>query len=547
RKIANMIRLKLAEEHRGLKQRPPWLQQTISAGNPCAFAQLPEYSVPHGLPEQTNSSRPATDAGCDDPEHEFARHRWGFLLESLLAPNTPDRADLEQVQRWIETHRNQTGPAWETYSACERVSNLLLYISVRHIAPGSAIEKLLAEFIAGSLEWIGSHLEYYGNLQTNNHIINNARALVMGGAAIGNRPAYEAGQGLLRASLPNMVLSGGFLRERSSHYQLIVLGWVLDAWKFTTMAEGAQSPAAGFLTRYVNDMAQAARLLCDANGHLLASIGDVSPDITPLNSTRRLATLYAHIWPLARPAAAIEIRDGWFRCETGASLVLGNFPAGSHPLPYPTHGHADYSSFIWRQGNTDVLIDTGRYRYTADAVSTLQVSARGHNLPLVNGFAPLCETLLSGGLWWPQPYASSTLNVASQERTVVLEHDGFSRATPVARHVRELTLSDSDLLVVDRFEGQGTVDLQLCWNFGPSFTTFDAEHLTARGALGKITLAVEGPSGPPTLAYIAGAAPGAWSSPEYGKLTPSLGILLGWRVSLPARLATRFALQPCAA
>src|SRR5208283_2440197 len=105
-------------------------------------------------------------------------------------------------------------------------------------------------------------------------------------------------------------------------------------------------------------------------------------------------------WPLPGHARkALEMKDGWFRISAAEEVVIGNFPAGRFPPEFPTHGHGDHTSFAWIHESVDVLVDTGRYRYTPDAVSSHQKSALGHNLPLVNGFAPLCESLASSGSW----------------------------------------------------------------------------------------------------------------------------------------------------
>jgi len=547
RKVSNVLRLKLASEHRGLKRQPPWLRPPVATGtDSTAFARFPQYPDWPAVSENVAGTQADAEGGADDPEREFASHRWGFLVDPSCAWGR-NSDELQPVLRWIEVHSDRAGPAWETYSACERVANLLLYVGARRRQPLGALEQPLVKFVAESLDWIAAHLEYYGSSQTNNHLINNARALVMGGVAIGSAQAYAAGLDILRKTLPEMVLSGGFLRERSSHYQLIVLGWVLDAWKFVAVKQTEEGPDALFLAGYVRNMARAARLLCDRSGLLLASIGDVSPDVTPASSSLRLATLYPEVWPPAEPAPAMELRDGWFRSERADGIVLGNFPMGRHPLPYPHHGHTDYSSFVWTQGGREILTDNGRYRYTADAISLLQTSARGHNVPLVNGFAPVCGSLLRGGAWWPRPYADSTLELNSHGDRMLLKHDGFARATPVRRHTRELMLLDRDLLVSDIFEGTGSVDLQLCWQFGPGFTTFDGVRLIASGAAGEVWLTIDGVRGRPVVEFASGAQPGAWRSTEYGTMIPSLGILLGWRLDLPAAVKTRFELQLCAA
>jgi hypothetical protein len=548
RKVSNMARLRLASEHRGLKRRPPWIgmeSQPAALPVPAAVASLPRYPHPLAEPAETVTTQSTTQ---DDVESQFANHRWGFLIDSILTDVPDDTEALQRVLQWIGSQDAKHGAAWETYSACERVANLLLYLAVNGKATSGTTAEILARFIADSLQWIDSHLEYYGVSLTNNHLINNARALVMGGAAVGNRHALATGLKLLRKLLPDMVLDGGFLRERSSHYQLIVTGWVLDAWRFAAHATGEESEDARFLHGYAHEMSHAARMLCSQDGLILATIGDVSPDTTPVKSARRLAALYPDIAASSQaPRTPVAIRDGWFRCERDNGIVLGNFPAGRHPLPYPHHGHSDHTAFTWTQSGVEVLVDTGRFRYTPDPVSSLQTSAHGHNVPLINGFAPMCETVLRGGLWWPRPYADSKLALKARTDGVEMEHDGFARATPVTRHIRTLTLESGSLLVLDTFEGRGSVDLELCWNFGSGLTTFDTRTLKAAGAAGEIRLNIEGTTRAPDVKYITGNSPGGWRSPEYGVIAPSLGILLGCRVELPARISTRFELQTCAA
>jgi len=286
-------------------------------------------------------------------------------------------------------------------------------------------------------------------------------------------------------------------------------------------------------------------MVCSTSGRLLSVIGDVSPDATPDQSTARLARLYPDRWPVAatlRPT--LQRRDGWFRISAAQELVLGNFPPGCYPSPFPTHGHCDFTSFTWIHADTAVLIDPGRYRYTADLISLTQLSALGHSLPIVNGFAPLCESLVVNGQWWPIPYAAAVLEAVEHDGGVLLVHNGFARATPVRRHSRLIRPRDGGLLVRDSFDGQGTVDVTWCWMFGRDFQRFDPEYMLASGDGGQIRLTVEGLAELPQLAPIFSAVPGGWISFEYGDKTPGLAVRLHGKVALPATVETRFDLQP---
>ena len=140
---------------------------------------------------------------------------------------------LEQCAHWIEINTDTDQQAWEPYSAGERVANLLVFLASMPLEqrPGQ-LAPTLTRFLDDSIDWICRHLEYYGSLETNNHILGNARALIIGGVARDNAAAIDAGMRIFRKWLPELIMSGGFLRERSSHYQLIILNWLMDAWHF---------------------------------------------------------------------------------------------------------------------------------------------------------------------------------------------------------------------------------------------------------------------------------------------------------------------------
>jgi hypothetical protein len=548
RRLTTRLMIRLAGTLRGRKTRPEWLNAGTSAFFPVAERglMLPAYAcgaTGGGAAVRADSPRSSDPV---DPEDYLTDQRWGFLTESLLAGTLDRGAQLAQCLEWVERHDDRTDPAWEPYSACERVANLLVSLAVmRAVRQAPDIPPRLRTFLQDSLGWILQHLEYYGPDATNNHIINNARAVVLAAVALRERAALSAGMQIFRRCLPRLILPGGFLRERSSHYQAIVLNWVLDAWWFLGVA-GQDSVAADreFLDEYAERMVGATALLCGRGARLLALIGDVSPDLSPVQSLARLGLLYPDRWPRPWQAGArARLQDGWFRIDSHESVVLGNFPAGSFPARFPTHGHADFTSFAWLYGECELLVDRGRYRYTPDAVSASQACASGHNLPTVNGFAPLCESLVPGGRWWPLPYAAARLQAAAVDAQVELAHDGFARATPVGWHIRRLALERRALVVLDSFEGVGSVELSFWWHFGGGFDNFDAQRMAVTGPGAHLDLNVEGVAGAARVGVVPGASERGWISRIYGERQPGLGLCLSWQVGLPARVTTRFALR----
>jgi hypothetical protein len=553
RVLRNRVAVRLRGGHRGRKLEPDWFRpaEKLFEGEspPLDVAgRLPAYPRPaeEFAPERRPLARAVPLAG--DPEDYMADQRWGFLTEALLAGSPDRRVAIERCMVWVESHTDKSDFAWEPYSAGERLTNLLVFLAAMPTAERARfVTPRLCEFLRESVAWIFRHVEYYGRTETNNHVLNNARALVIGGSVMGSEIAFSAGMQTFRRWLPELVSEGGFLRERSSHYQLVVLNWILDAWWFAGAVRSADGEEARFLEGYLHRMLPAARMLCSHQSGLLAVIGDVSPDMDPDGSIRRLALLYPQRWRAGGvPAERIRVVDDWFRLADGAAVVIGNFPQGRVPRSFPTHGHDDITSFAWLHGDKEILADPGRYRYTADAVSLHQCTADAHNLPTVDGLAPLCVSLKTGGQLRPLPYAGATLEMLATEAGVVLAHTGFARATAVTRHTRTVQLEAYRLHVQDAFDGQGTADVEFHWQFGPSFILFDASRWIMSGADGELCVEIDEHIEP-------GAARNAgrwnakirkgWISRSYGALTPILGLSLRSEVRLPARIITRFWLQ----
>ena len=199
--------------------------------------RLPGY--PRLAEEFAPERRPIAHAVplAGDPEDYMADQRWGFLTEALLAGSLDRPAAIERCMVWMESHADKSDLAWEPYSAGERLTNLLVFLAAMPTAERARlITPRLCEFLRESVAWIFRHVEYYGRTETNNHVLNNARALVVGGSVTGSEIAFSAGMQTFRRWLPELVAAGGFLRERSSHYQLVVLNWILDAWWFAGAA-----------------------------------------------------------------------------------------------------------------------------------------------------------------------------------------------------------------------------------------------------------------------------------------------------------------------
>lgn len=551
RYFLNKINIKLTSRHRGLKKTAPWIKniRSVARGivtSPPSCFSLPVY--PAANVAELIKPQVMSKGLQDDPEGYLKESRWGFLVESILVDCSDLHNNQTKVLDWIQSHTDKNDDAWETYSTCERVSNLLVYLSVIRSSPVRlAFERKTMAFIIDSANWIYQHIEYYGSDTTNNHIINNARALLIAGAALGNELFCRAGLKIFRECLPVMVGEHGFLRERSAHYQLIVSSWVLDAWRFAEAHYGTNHLDSKFLLDYGQRMINATAFFCNTDGRLLGLVGDISPDTSPIHSALRLSRLYSEYWPVTDVSyPATVLKDDWFRMDGASQSVFGNFPVGIFPPKFPTHGHSDYTGFVWIKDGVEILADIGRYRYTPDAVSLFQKSALGHNVLLVDGFSPLCESLVENGQWWPQPYATANLVSWVSNSAVHLSHDGFSRATNVLRHTRTIALGETGLEVVDSLEGCGDAMIRLRWNFGASFDVFDSALMVVKGGGSVVEFSTKGFAVTPLVESCSGQLGGGWISTVYGEVVPSISVDVSGSVKLPIVISTCFETIKCA-
>lgn len=547
--------LKLAGPHLAGKKRPSWLPNnshlTISKIfdleklllripereiNPVCFNRLPQEA--EVVPLTANTS---------DLEDFFTIHRWGWLLNDFPNQNVIRQDTKTILSDWVTHNKNKDNPDWEPYSSCERVANLLTWVTlVPKRERMNVVPEEIGAFLIDSVEWIFSRLEYYGPLRTNNHILNNARALVMAGSVLDCKQAIEAGFAIFHHMLPCLVQPGGFLSERSSHYQLIIFNWILDALYFARHLASAYETEIRLLEEIASRMAAAAAILCNPYGYLSACIGDISPDATPKQNVRCLTMLYPKYWPNRQiNFDSIGSIDDWYWLKDGENTVLVNFPQGKFPHSFPTHGHADITSFVWIHKDRQLLCDTGRYRYTKDKISNYQKSAMGHNVPTVDGLAPTCEDFTIGK-WAPSPYERAFLEASLvRPNTLCLSHNGFWRGGKVEHHLRDIKLLNNTVCVRDRFEGNGSVEICLRWQCGSGLMPVDSKQLTVAGDGLQMQIDIENGTHPSKIEWLCGHQEGGSFSPIYGQVQSNSVLLLYWHAQLPFEIKTIFSVHPC--
>lgn len=348
----------------------------------------------------------------DHYEDTFALHRFGWMLHWLsLRPSEKQLRIAERIiLKWIQdVPPDPKSPAWETYSVSERVANWLIYFCAT--TPEDSIPDDTLETINISLnthlEYIINHLEYHW-AACNNHIINNARALYIGGHLLNHPEVVDFSKLLLRKHISELIDPSGILLEGSTHYQLLVTRSIREICWFAHKIGDTDLPEAltnvlPYMNSCINDLG--GDNSGDAFRHF-PKVGDLSPD-------------YPIEWFLRRSAEETEHKTAWSGLWDSEALSMHDIPAESccgngngqkmwrwvtkDNSPFkifihtnrsgrtypPCHGHMDYGSFMLYARNSPILADRGRYRYGHDPEGQWGVSAEFHNTSTINGLPVL--------------------------------------------------------------------------------------------------------------------------------------------------------------
>ena len=528
-----------SQPHLGLKQRPEWLKPfDLRAGRSERTLSFPHYPV---MPAVALSSLPGSPFLPDstDPEAQLARHRWGNCLLATLVEGELATEALSDVRTWLVKPPEKSDAAWETYSCCERVANLAVLMAARPGCRSLTNDEMLSAFFQSSAEWIESRLEYYGMARTNNHLLNNARALVIAGHVLSNQAMLA--EGLLIFARMSRALFGesGYLRERSSHYQFVVANWLFDVLHFARATEadcGAGAEALAELEILGQRVASATAKLIAVLGDLPTHIGDISPDAHPRWTVARLRLLYPERLVLSEPDF-VE-KDRWPMVRRGdCSLVASPLP-DFYPFDYASHGHQDLAGFIWVHQNQLLLVDAGRSSYAITDDAKFQCSPAAHNTLTINALAPLSASLLDAGLWLPATYAAAAIKARVEIDGFTIDHSGFSRIPGVGGHQRDVRMLADGLTVRDEISGNAAVDIEIYWHFPPGFVPLGDGSVQGEGlsleVMSDITEATFNWQDYPF-------------SKGYGEVLPAPMLTLKGRIDLPCTISTHFKVIPCAA
>lgn len=496
-----------------------------------------------------------------DREDTAALHRWRWLLPPLQNGACAQVAEwgLRLAEDWcargpkVESHADHL--AWEAYTASERIVNLLLFASCS------------SQFLAGHADrwnhvfdemsqtaWhVATHLEYLHE-RTNNHLLNNARALYIAGRFLKQDNLANLGRTILLRETPRMFTPDGFLREGSSHYHLVLTrSYIEILWAAMATDDNAVHEA---LATLVRDMIARARFLIVTSGSpAMPLVGDVSPDcepewllcmpwsrpargLLPASVPHAVSAMsgWAALWENGEPVQCDNSTrhgveswpsSGWYRYDAGALTMFWRVePNGALPV-FASHGHHDVGSFVAFWNGVPVIVDPGRSTYNQNALGRYGLSAFAHNTIVVDDHEPF---VLHRRNWFPPRYrdARAWASVKENEDSLGLTvwHDGYRRLGDGICVERRFTCTAGVIEIEDHVNGVGVHDVRARFQLAANaHASLSDSTVSIRSRVGVFKLSV---SSPVDVVLESG-----WVSVRYGHAVAAPQVCVGARVELP--------------
>ncbi len=398
---------------------------------------------------------------------------------------------------WIDRNPPATRESWHPYPLSTRIGN---WIAASSLEPSLATPEV-SESLWRQLAYLERNVE---DDILGNHVIRNARALILGGLAFGARRLLSRGLGLLDRELPEQILPDGGHYERSPVYHALVLRDLLEVRAAVETSELDQTIAqmekfAGWLSRPDGRPA----LFNDGGLDLAPDLGDHLP----------------------QPKPGLELFDdtGYAVIRNGSALWLA-FDCGlAAPSFIPPHAHADALSFqLWVAGKP-LIVDPGTFTYEPGPERDWFRGTGAHATVAVNGRDQFRFVGPFRALGIP-PVGILEVSGSEREGTIMAEFDGFRDVPSGITHRRRLTWSPGRISIEDQIDGEGRHVIGSALPLAPGIELQDGQPVRAAGvaieAVGPVDCAVET----------------RWVAERYFERSPAPVIVARGEVELPANV-----------
>lgn len=527
------------------------------------------------------------DVNLEDDEDFVSLHRWNWLVVKLS--ETADKETfatwgISQINNWlnkfIDTPKDSL--IWEPYTTGERVCNFLVFVEVTGVRYDENLKNAFCIMAMHVLD----NLEYYGEKDTFNHLINNARALYFAGQYLKLEIFTEAANAILKNELHKLITKDGFLREGSSHYQFLFTRWMLEI--LFVARKYKDDDIISLIITYVVDLVKQCRFFLvfdkEYGNWNIPLIGDVSPDFkpewlitlpwsplalalyNPVNETnspeiKGWSNLFKFtedkkfdsLSKLQDAPVCVRIRtdkqedtvqaynnSGWYRFDYKSSTLFLHVEPNGIP-EFPGHFHNDLCSFSLYLEGSPLLVDIGRLSYCNDYLSRYGISAKAHNSLQIDGLDPYPDKKFPE--IWTRFCDKPTVFWAEGANSleIKIKQSGFKRIfNDKVNHERKFVLFSTHMVIEDYLEGNSKHSVESFFHFANKLkleqTNNDNTQFKVVGENRSYNFYCELPEDARLKAITTDSeTPAGWYFPEYGGKIPVWTVVCMSRGTFPTK------------
>lgn len=328
-----------------------------------------------------------------DWNRRYESHLWNYQLHYFnyalwCARAFVERGDHEAmricqqlIESWTQQARIGRSDGWDAYPVALRLVNWIYAYAL--VAATYPDQSFLARWRASSyrqLDFLSRHLEHH---LLANHLLKNAKALVIGGLFFQHEAWLRKGERLLWRELNEQVLGDGGHYERAPMYHAIALADLLECYALLK-ACGREINNEAAMIEKLRAMAAFLEVMSYADGTLaLFNDSANTEEARPrpiLAAARRIVGYEA-----GHPAAAFPQTGyySWAAADGGEKIIVD---AGAPSVGYNTaHAHCDLLSYELRLAGQPFIVDTGVHGYGGDQFRHYCRSTWAHNTVAIFG------------------------------------------------------------------------------------------------------------------------------------------------------------------
>lgn len=455
-------------------------EQVVTSAEPAISPELPfgfdfkttlvSSSVPKGV-----LWNDITASAHHDEEYFFSLNRWYWLIydQEQLQQLSPEHI-IQLAEFWILSNPyDPASPVWEPYSVSERVSSFCaaLMIKADHETIWEQIvtNKTVRDFLLTSMRHLKRNLEYYPGGVTFNHVVNDLKGVLTAAILLHKTADIEAAFELLLEELDIVIDEDGFLREGSSHYQLIITRWICEINFLLGKAE--QYDMVKKLAPYCGKLVSKTYFFLDSSLDFsrckMPLFGDISPDFDPEWLTRYFETNEKGSWNYGRiirsKTATATFRNGCYSFSEFTKMQHGDWilyirHGKSHAVYFPNHSHDDFGTYVLYYKGINIVTDPGRKDYALAFSQNEYCGSRAHGTLTVNQLLPV---LSNNYYYLTRAYKTATVTRdadASELKLTVSNNKAFGTYR-LNSYQRRFSMDGGGIFVTDHLEGTGTYEM----------------------------------------------------------------------------------------